>query len=91
VIFSGHSTEKFFKKLFGESKIESVLQRLAQLTDEEARMAAALSLRDVNDVKSDMKVVMDGTQRLHGYMLDILNCTPVRRQDIDTRHSTDSR
>jgi hypothetical protein len=87
-VISGHSTEKFVKKLLGESKIESVLQRLAQLTDEEARMAAALCLRDVNDLKSNMKVVMDGTQRSHGCLLEILNCTPVRRQDIGTRLPT---
>jgi hypothetical protein len=49
-VISGHFVEKFVKKLLGESKIESVLQRLAQLTDEEARMAAALILREVHDI-----------------------------------------
>jgi hypothetical protein len=73
-VTSGHSTGKFVKKLLGDGKNEDVLKRLAQLTEEEARMAAALSLRDVNDIKSNMKVIMDGTQRLHSFLLDILNC-----------------
>jgi hypothetical protein len=44
---SGHVVEKFVKKLLGESKIEAVLRRLAQLTDEETRMATTLTLRGV--------------------------------------------
>ena len=37
-------TEKFFKKLVGRKDVEDALQRLDQLTQEEARMAAAETL-----------------------------------------------
>ncbi|KAH9970793.1 hypothetical protein BGW80DRAFT_1519499 [Lactifluus volemus] len=40
--------KKTVKKVFRESKIEAVLQKLARLTDEETRMAAALTLREVS-------------------------------------------
>jgi hypothetical protein len=64
------SVEKFVKKLLGESKIESVLQRLAQLIDEESRMATALTLREVHDIGS--KIVMNGTRHLHCCLLNVL-------------------
>jgi hypothetical protein len=89
-VISGHFVEKFVKKLFGESNIEAVLQRLAQLTEEETRMAAALTLREVHDIGSNVKAVMNGTQPLHGCLIDVLNCCPVRRKDIDKRHPTGS-
>jgi hypothetical protein len=52
-------------------------------------MAAALTLREVHDIGSNVKAVMNGTQRLHGYLIDVLNCSPVRRKDIK-RHPTGS-
>jgi hypothetical protein len=62
-----------------------VLQRLARHTEEEARMATALVLREVH-----VKSVVNGTQRLHGCLIDVLNCSPVRRKDIK-RYPTGSR
>jgi hypothetical protein len=55
-----------------------VLQKLAQLIEEETRMAAALTLQGVLEI--------NGTQRLQGRLLDALNCSPVRQEDINKRH-----
>jgi hypothetical protein len=53
-------------------------------------MAAALTLREVHDIGSNVKAVMNGTQRLHGYLIDVLNCSLVRRKDTNKRHPTGS-
>jgi hypothetical protein len=52
---------KFVKKLFGESEIEAVLQRLDRLTQEEARMTGAQTLEVVHRLVNNVKVVMDST------------------------------
>ena len=39
-----HVTEKFTKKILGESEVETVLRRLDRLTQEEARMTVAQTL-----------------------------------------------
>ena len=54
------STEKFAKKLLGESEIEAVLQRLDRLTRDEARMTVAQTLGVVQGLVGNMKVVMEG-------------------------------
>jgi len=54
------ATEKFAKKLLGESDIEAVLQRLDRLTQEEARLALAHTLEVVHGLFDTVKVVMDG-------------------------------
>jgi hypothetical protein len=54
------ATEKFAKKLLGESEVESVLQRLDRLMQEEARMTVAQTLEVVHGLMSNMKIVMDG-------------------------------
>ena len=59
------ATEKFAKKLLGESEIEGVLQRLDRLTQDEARVAVAQTLGVVHGLVGNMKVVMEGAQRLH--------------------------
>jgi hypothetical protein len=56
-----YSVVKFVKKLFGESEIEAVLQRLDRLTQEEARMTGAQTLEVVYRLVNNVKVVMDGT------------------------------
>ena len=58
------TTEKFAKKLLGDSEIELVLQRLDRLTQDEARMTAAQTLGVVHGLVGNMKVVMEGTERL---------------------------
>ena len=55
--------EKFFKKLIGRKDVEDALQRLDQLTQEEARMAAAEALemtRNVNDNVKGMDEKLQG-------------------------------
>ena len=54
------ATEKFAKKLLGESEVESVLQRLDRLTHDEARMTVAQTLQVVHGLMSNTRVVMDG-------------------------------
>ena len=54
------AAEKFAKKLLGESEIESVLQRLDRLTQEEARMTVAQTLEVVHGLMSNIRIVMDG-------------------------------
>jgi hypothetical protein len=54
------ATEKFAKKLLGESEIEDVLQRLNQLTQEEARIAVAETLGLVHGLVGNVKLIMEG-------------------------------
>jgi hypothetical protein len=53
-------TEKFTKKILGESEVEAVLQRLDRLTQEEARMTVAQTLGVVHGLVGSVKVVMEG-------------------------------
>ena len=59
------ATEKFAKKLLGDSEIEAVLQRLDRLTQDEARMTVAQTLGVVHGLVGNMKVVMEGAECLH--------------------------
>ena len=56
------ATEKFAKKLLGESEIEAVLKRLDRLTQEEARMTVAQTLGVVHGLVGNMKAVMEGAK-----------------------------
>jgi hypothetical protein len=56
------AAEKFTKKLLGESEIETVLERLDRLTQEEARMTVAQTLGVVHGLMGNMKVVMEGAR-----------------------------
>ena len=58
-------TEKFAKKLLGDSEIEATVQRLDRLTQDEARMTVAQTLRVVHGLVGNVKVIMEGTQCLH--------------------------
>lgn len=58
------ATEKFAKKLLGESEIEDVLQRLNQLTEEEARIAVVETLGLVHGLVGNVKLIMEGVQFL---------------------------
>ena len=58
-------TEKFSKKLLGENEIEAVLQRLDRLTQDEARMTVTQTLGVVHSLVGNMKVVMEGAERLY--------------------------
>ena len=59
------AAEKFTKKLLGESEIETVLERLDRLTQDEARMTVAQTLGVVHGLMGNMKVVMEGAQLLY--------------------------
>ena len=59
------AAEKFTKKLLGESEIETVLERLDRLTQDEARMTVAQTLGVVHSLMGNMKVVMEGAQLLY--------------------------
>jgi hypothetical protein len=56
------SIEKFAKKLFGESEVEAVLQRLDRLTQDEARITVAQTLSIVHGLVNNTRVVMEGAQ-----------------------------
>ena len=57
--------EKFAKKLLGDSEIETVLQRLDRLTEDEARMTVAQTMGVVYGLVGNMKIVMEGAEILH--------------------------
>lgn len=59
---------KFTKKLLGESETEDILQRLDRLTQEEARMTAAQTLEVVHGLLNNLKVVMDSTYMVPGWL-----------------------
>ena len=54
--------EKFAKKVLGESDMEAVLQRLDQLTMDEARVTVAQTLSVVYGLVINLKVVMEGAE-----------------------------
>ena len=64
-IVAQYASEKFTKKLLGESEIETVLQRLDRLTQDEARMTVAQTLGVVHGLVGNIRVVMEGAQYLH--------------------------
>jgi hypothetical protein len=78
--------EKFTKKLLGESEVEAVLMRLDRLTQEEARMTVAQTLGVVHGLVGNVRLVMEGAQCLHGWLV-IFYWTLVRS---DGKESTDS-
>ncbi len=58
------ATEKFAKKLLGESEIEAVLQRVDRLTQDEARITVAQTLGVVHGLVGNVKEIMNGAQCL---------------------------
>ena len=68
-----YTSEKFTKKLLGESEIEAVLQRLDRLTQEEARITVAQTLGVVHGLMGNVKTVLEGTPFVHRYQFFILN------------------
>jgi hypothetical protein len=84
-------TEKFIRKLLGERRIEAVLQRLDQLTQEEALMTGAHTLEVVHGLSDDLKVVRDGAKFHSGrHQMTDETCTS-RWQDINTWYTPSSR
>jgi len=58
------STEKFARKLLGESEVEVVLQRLDRLTQDEVRITVAQTLNVVHGLVHNTRVGMEGTQSI---------------------------
>ena len=58
--------ENFTKKLLRESEIETVLQRLDRLTQDEARVTVAQTLGVVHGLVGSVKTVMEGAQSSYG-------------------------
>ncbi len=84
-------TEKFTKKLLGESDVEAILQRLDRLTQEEARMTVAHTLEVVHGLFDNLKVVMDGGKHFSGGYSTIDETCSSRRQGINGWDTTGSR
>ena len=61
--------EKFARKLLGKSEVETVLQKLDHLTQEEARMTGTQTLGVVHGLVGDVRLIMEGTQRFHDLLL----------------------
>ena len=81
--------EKIAKKPLGESEVESVLQRLDRLTEDEARMTVAQTLDVVHGLMNHMKVVMDSEQFLSLLIAKtLLIIYPTRWQGVDRQYST---
>jgi hypothetical protein len=57
-----YTSEKFTKKLLGESEIEAVLQRLDRLTQDEARISVAQTLGVVHSLVGNVKTVLTGAR-----------------------------
>jgi hypothetical protein len=69
LLLAQFSVEKFTKKLFGESEVEAVLQRLDRLTQDEARITAAQTLSVVHGLVNNTKVVMEGARSFSDWLL----------------------
>ena len=80
-LLTKRGAEKLVKKLFGEKDVEVVLQRLDRLTKDEARIAAAQTLKVVYGLIQNVRVVMDGEKMLHACRLLGVE-DPSRRQGI---------
>ncbi len=78
-----YAAEKFTKKLLGENKIETVLQRLDRLTQDEARVTVAQTLGVVHGLVGDVKTVMEGAHSSHCYSQSIfLSTCSFRWRDV---------
>ena len=66
------ATEKFAKKLLGESEIEGILLRLDRLTQDEARITVAQTLGVVHGLVGNVKEIMNGAQCLLYWLLIFL-------------------
>ena len=66
------STEKFAKKLLGDSEVEAVLQRLDRMTQDEVRIAVAQTLSVVHGLVTNTRIAMEGAQSMLDWSLNVL-------------------
>jgi hypothetical protein len=59
------------KKLVGRNDIEDALKRLDKLTQDEARMAIAETLKITHNVEDKVNEVIDGAQSMQQTALDV--------------------
>jgi hypothetical protein len=71
-------TVKFAKKLLGESEVETVLQRLDRLTQEEARTTVAQTLGVVHGLVNNVKIAMEGAPCVRNLSRNMLNACSLR-------------
>ena len=64
ILWLNGATEKFAKKLLGDSEIESILRRLDRLTEDEARTTVAQTMGVVYGLVGNMKIIMEGVECL---------------------------
>jgi hypothetical protein len=86
LLVSQFAIEKFAKKLFGESEVEAVLQRLDRLTQDEARITVAQTLSVVHRLVNNTKIVMEGAQSFFDWSLTFCSILLLS----DGKASTDS-
>jgi len=86
------ATEKFAKKLLGDSEVEAVLQRLDRMTQDEVRIAVAQTLSVVHGLVTNTRIAMEGAQSMLDWSLNVLLLTAasLRRQGVDRYRPTGS-
>jgi hypothetical protein len=83
ILLAYRYSEAFLKRLVGRSDIEDALQRLEQVTVEEARMAAAESLKATHGVNSNVQGMLKAMEnRLMIGMKGMLQGVDDRVKDI---------
>lgn len=82
------AAEKFVKKLLRGGEIEAVLHRLDRLTQDEARMTVAQTLSVVYGLVGDVKIVMEGVERLHVCSDILLSTCSIRWKGVNRWYST---
>lgn len=55
----------------GKREVEAVMQRLDRLTQDEARTTVTQTLGVVHGLVGNVRIVMEGTQRLYDHIADI--------------------
>lgn len=73
--------EKYLKVLIGRKDIEDALRRLDNLTNEEARLAAAEVLKITHSLEDNVKIVADYVQGVDGTIQGVDN----KVQGVDDR------
>jgi hypothetical protein len=82
-VFTKRYSEKYMKKLIGRVEIEDALMRLDRLTQEEARMATAQSLRVTHTVDMRVNGVADSVAAIDHRVAGIDDQVQQTADDVD--------
>jgi hypothetical protein len=85
ILLANCYSEAFLKRLVGRTEIEDALQRLEQVTVEEARMAAAESLKATHGVGSNVQGMLKAMEDRIMSGIGMLQGVDDRRQGVDDR------